>query len=131
MVRTFTAIACIVAILICAVIPAGADDVIYGCYNRITRLLRIVEDQYDCYKSENPISWSQAGSPGERGITGPTGPKGEAGPTGPAGPKGEQGPPGPTGPKGDPGPNGPKGEHGPTGPKGEQGPQGPQGPKGE
>jgi hypothetical protein len=110
MVRFFMAIVFAAAFLVCAVIPVSADEVVNGCYNRKTGLLRIVEDQYGCRQNENPISWNQAGSPGERG---PAGPKGEPGPMGPPGPKGELGPQGPAGPKGEqgaPGPAAPQGQ---------------------
>jgi hypothetical protein len=109
MVRLVHAIVLTAAFLVCSVISAGADDVINACYNRKTGVLRIVEDQYSCKKTENPISWNQIGLRGEQGPAGGAGPKGEQGPAGPPGPKGEQGPQGPAGPQG------PKGEQGPSG----------------
>ena len=118
MVRFVSAIVFIAAFLVGAVVPANADDVINACYNRKTGVLRIVEDQYSCRKTENPISWNQMGPPGDRGPAGVAGPKGEPGAPGPPGPKGEQGVAGPQGPKGEQGAPGPAG---PQGPRGEQG----------
>ena len=115
--RFFTASVFTAVFLVCAVIPASADDVVNGCYNRRTGLLRIVEDQYGCKKYENPISWNHAGPPGERGPAGVAGPKGEPGPAGPPGPKGEQGPAGPAGPKGEQGSSGSSGPQAPSGAK--------------
>jgi hypothetical protein len=124
MVRFFTVMFLSAAFLICAVIPASADDVVYGCYNRKTGLLRVVEGQYDCRRSENPISWNQVGPPGERGPSGLAGPRGDAGPPGPKGEPGLQGPAGAKGEQGPPGATGPKGEQGPRGPSGTQGQRG-------
>jgi len=96
------------AFLVSAVIPADADDVINGCYNRKTGIIRIVEEPYTCKKYENPMSWNRTGPKGEQGPAGVAGPKGDQGPAGPAGPKGDQGPAGPQGPKGDQGAAGSK-----------------------
>lgn len=107
------------AFLVSAVVPANAEDIISGCYNRKTGVLRIVEGQYSCKPSENPISWNLVGLQGEPGPAGVAGPKGDPGPAGPTGPKGDQGSAGPQGLKGDQGPTGPAG---PQGPRGERGP---------
>jgi hypothetical protein len=62
----------------------GAENMIYGCYQGRTGLLRIVSDLSKCKKTEIPISWNQAGLQGPQGPTGPQGPQGPQGPTGPS-----------------------------------------------
>ena len=71
--------------------------------------------------------YSQNGTPGPTGATGPQGIQGVPGPTGPQGVQGNIGLAGPTGPQGIQGPAGPTGAQGDTGVTGAQGPTGPQG----
>ncbi len=98
-----------------------SDDVIIGCYNRTTGLLRIVQSESECRTGESAISWNK------QGPQGPQGPQGEAGPQGPQGVQGEMGP---QGPQGSAGPQGAAGPQGPQGAAGLQGPQGATGPAG-
>ena len=82
----------------------GQPGVINACYDKYSRILRIVRDSDDCRGPANvSISWNIQG------------PQGEPGPQGPAGPRGLQGPPGPSGPQGPAGPQGPQGPAGPSG----------------
>ncbi|MGI5492808.1 hypothetical protein [Microtetraspora malaysiensis] len=137
-----------------------AAKVIYGCVNKKSGYVRIVNATTVCKPTEYKIYWNQAGTPGAdgatgiggtgaTGATGPQGPRGlqgERGPAGQQGPKGDTGAAGPQGPKGQdgkdgsngkdgaPGAKGEKGDRGPAGqqgPKGDTGATGPQGPKGE
>ncbi len=78
----------------------GAENIIYGCFQKNNGQLRIVSDPGNCRPSERSIFWNQVGP------VGPTGPQGPMGPTGPQGPTGPEGPPGPTGPTGPQGPAG-------------------------
>ncbi len=65
----------------------GVDNLIYGCYQKISGNLRIVQDLNKCRKLEIPISWNRIGGPpGPQGIQGP---RGDTGLQGPQGPKGE------------------------------------------
>jgi type VI secretion system secreted protein Hcp len=95
-----------------AVAQVTGEDPIDGCYNRLTGLLRIVEDPNDCRALETAIQWNRRGPQGEQGVPGPRGdigPPGSAGPQGPAGSAGAdgaQGPQGPAGPAGPPGAGG-------------------------
>jgi hypothetical protein len=88
-----------------ATIPDNAG-VIHGCYKTKGGALRVIDPGKgeSCNaKKELPIPWSQTGS---QGPPGETGPKGDPGPPGLPGQKSDPGPPGPpgeTGPKGDPG----------------------------
>ncbi|WP_433416937.1 hypothetical protein ACQP1V_41355 [Microtetraspora malaysiensis] len=122
-----------------------AAKVIYGCVNKKSGYVRIVNATTTCKPTEYKIYWNQAGTPGATGATGigGTGATGPQGPQGPRGLQGERGPAGPQGPKGQdgkdgsngkdgaPGAKGEKGDRGPAGLQGEQGKQGPQGPKGD
>jgi hypothetical protein len=112
-------------------------NVINGCYDQKTKILRISDS---CTTKETAISWNKEGSQGPQGLQGQQGPpgeKGETGAQGPPGPQGEKGatgdtgPQGPQGEKGATGDTGPQGPQGETGPQGERGPQGPQGLKGD
>lgn len=114
-------------VVTCAVLSMGAGlaaasipsstGVISGCYGRFTGHLRVInaEAGKKCLSFETPISWNEAGAPGE---VGPAGPAGPPGPQGPAGADGAPGPEGPQGPAGDPGPMGPAGPEGSPGPPG-------------
>ncbi|WP_218006755.1 collagen-like protein [Microtetraspora fusca] len=119
-----------------------AAKVIYGCVNKKTGYVRIVNATTVCKPTEYKIYWNQAGTPGAVGVggTGATGAQGPQGPQGPRGLQGERGPAGPQGVKGEPGQNGQngkdgapgaKGDTGATGPKGEKGDTGPAGPQGK
>jgi hypothetical protein len=101
------------------------DNVIYGCVNKFTHVLRI---SYHCSPFEQRISWNQQGPAGPSGPPGPSGSPGSAGPSGPAGPSGAPGPSGSTGPSGPIGPSGSPGPQGSPGPSGAIGPSGPIGP---
>jgi hypothetical protein len=104
-----------------------AAKVIYGCVNKKSGYVRIVNATTVCKPTEYKIYWNQAGTPGADGATGVggTGATGPQGPQGPRGLQGERGPAGQQGPKGD------TGAAGPQGPKGDTGATGPQGPKGQ
>ncbi|WP_433219889.1 hypothetical protein [Microtetraspora malaysiensis] len=119
-----------------------AAKVIYGCVNKKSGYVRIVNATTVCKPTEYKIYWNQAGTPGAdgatgiggAGATGPQGPRGlqgERGPAGPQGPKGDTGLAGPQGPKGQDGKDGSNGKDGAPGAKGERGPVGPQGPNGD
>jgi hypothetical protein len=95
------------------------DGVVTACFGKETGMLRAVEDEADCRRSESVMTWNQKGDPG---------PQGERGPAGDPGPAGEPGPEGDAGPQGEPGAKGDAGPHGDPGPKGDPGPQGPPGP---
>ena len=119
---------------------AAQDNVISGCSDKKTGVLRIVTSTSLCTARENPQTWNQFGQQGPEGPQGPQGPAGPAGPkgeTGAQGPQGEKGDKGDTGPQGLPGEQGPKGDTGakgdtgPQGPQGETGAIGPEGPQGE
>ena len=109
------------------------SNVINGCMNDSTGILRVVAAGSSCKSNETPLSWNQQGVQGETGPIGPQGPKGDKGDTGETGPqglKGDKGDTGETGPQGPQGPKGDKGDTGAQGPKGDTGAQGPQGPAG-
>ncbi|MFF4775244.1 hypothetical protein ACFY05_20540 [Microtetraspora fusca] len=110
-----------------------AAKVIYGCVNKKTGYVRIVNATTVCKPTEYKIYWNQAGTPGAVGVggTGATGAQGPQGPQGPRGLQGERGPAGPQGVKGEPGQNGQNGKDGAPGAKGDTGATGPQGPKGQ
>jgi len=72
----------------------GAENEIYGCYQKHGGELRIVKHPQSCRHSEIPISWNKVGPKGAMGPAGPQGPQGPVGPAGPQGPQGPQGPPG-------------------------------------
>jgi hypothetical protein len=101
------------------------DNVIQGCVNKFTHVLRI---SYHCSPFEQRISWNQQGPAGPSGPPGPSGSPGSAGPSGPAGPSGAPGASGSIGPSGPIGPSGSPGPQGSTGPSGAIGPSGPIGP---
>ena len=64
----FAVMALVVAILVITDFPCqGANNVIYGCYQKNNGQLRIVEKPSECRASEIPISWNQVGPPGPRG----------------------------------------------------------------
>ncbi|WP_157530577.1 collagen-like protein [Microtetraspora niveoalba] len=118
---------------------SSAAKVIYGCVNKKSGYVRIVNATTTCKPTEYKVYWNQAGTPGPVGVggTGPTGPQGprglqgERGPQGPQGPKGDTGATGPQGPKGQDGANGTNGKDGAPGAKGEKGDTGPAGAKGD
>ena len=102
----------------------GAGSVIYGCYNKTTGALRVIDyPTVKCQSWETLLSWNQAGpagQPGGPGATGATGASGGVGPTGPSGVdgvKGDTGPTGPTGATGATGAQGPAGMPGASTPK--------------
>jgi len=107
----------------------AASTTIYGCYGKLTGLLRIVKAGQSCWITEKSLSWNSdgAGVPGPAGPSGPSGPAGAPGPTGASGAPGSPGPSGPSGPAGPSGPSGPAGPSGPPGPAGPSGPPGPSG----
>ena len=84
----------------------GHSGVITACYDKYSRILRIVSDEGDCRKPNISISWNIQGPKGDPGDKGPKGDRGPQGPPGPTGPAGPAGPPGPQGPPGPPGPGG-------------------------
>ncbi len=118
---------------------SSASKVIYGCVNKKTGYVRIVNATTTCKPTEYKTWWNQTGPEGPVGVggTGATGPQGPRGLQGPKGDKGDTGPAGPQGPKGDTGAQGPKGDDGktgatgPQGPKGDDGKAGAAGPKGD
>jgi hypothetical protein len=76
----------IAGFLFSATTPVAANDgIIYGCYNKVTGSLRIVDAPYKCRHREVPIQWNQVGRQGPRGPQGERGPAGPSGPAGPAG----------------------------------------------
>ena len=125
------------------------DGVIYGCYDKSSGRLRIVDAERRCGGDERSVTWNDRGRRGDIGAKGvdgrpgPAGPKGDVGPAGPTGAKGDDGVPGPagaagpagsdgqSGPQGLIGPDGPPGRDGSAGPRGASGPEGPPGPQGE
>lgn len=102
-------------------------NVIRGCVNRDTGVLRVLDPGESCKRREYAIDWNRMGPQGPRG---PRGEKGEMGPQGAAGKPGAPGLPGPAGPAGPLGPIGPAGAIGAVGPMGPMGPEGPTGPAG-
>ena len=94
--------------------PCFAQETIYGCYSKITGVLRVVDSPNKCWlKYETPIQWNIVGSQqGPQGIQGPPGPPGPMGATGAIGPAGPEGPAGVQGPEGPTGPQGPAGSGG-------------------
>jgi hypothetical protein len=121
-----------------AAVP-GADNVINGCYEKRTGLLRVIDAEAGkkCLSFETPISWNQKGLKGDQGAQGPQGEKGEpgqpgadgvAGSPGIDGQDGADGAPGPPGEKGADGAAGPPGPPGADGQDGAPGPPGPPGP---
>jgi hypothetical protein len=96
-----------VATVAFAAIPDG-DGAISGCYTKIGGVVRVIDTAKGerCTRYEVPITWNQAGSPGQPGEPGPRGEPGAQGEPGPAGPQGEPGPQGQPGPQGEPGPAG-------------------------
>lgn len=87
----------------------GDPNQVHGCINNLTRLVRIVPPNLNCFVGETALDW------GIIGPTGPTGPVGATGSTGPVGPMGPTGPQGIQGPSGTPGPTGATGLQGPAG----------------
>jgi hypothetical protein len=115
-------------------VAAAKNTVIYGCVNKTSHYIRIVNATTACKATEYRVSWNQVGPQGPAGpqgwagatgATGLTGARGLTGATGPAGPKGDTGATGATGA------TGPQGLKGDTGPKGDAGPKGETGPKGD
>lgn len=98
-----------------------SGNVIHGCYDKNSGVLRVVSVEGACRPSELAIAWNQTGP---QGLQGPKGDKGDTGATGPRGPEGPQGLQGQKGDTGDPGPRGPQGDRGPEGPEGPEGPAG-------
>jgi len=62
-----------------------SDSTIVACAHVATGRLRLVADESECRRKEQPLTWSREGGPGPAG---PPGPEGPAGPVGPAGPEG-------------------------------------------
>ena len=121
-----------------AAIP-GSGGRIVGCSHKRTGVVRLVDAERKCRRTEHVVTWNEQGVPGPagnqgaEGARGEQGPKGDTGSRGPTGPKGETGTRGPEGPQGIPGTAAAKGDPGPmgpTGPKGDTGPAGPVGPQG-
>jgi hypothetical protein len=81
----------VVSALVIVTANQTTAQTICGCIKNKNGALRVVRDSSQCKKSETPLSWNQAGSPGLKGD------------------KGDPGAPGPRGPKGDIGPQGPQG----------------------
>ncbi len=70
----------------------GAGNVIYGCYNKTTGSLRVIDyPTVKCQSWETLLSWNQAGPAGQQGPTGATGDVGPTGPSGADGVKGDTG----------------------------------------
>lgn len=44
------------------------ENIIQGCVNKVTGILRIVNDPSKCRKLESPISWNQSGPPASPGT---------------------------------------------------------------
>ena len=70
--------------------PSGERQVIKGCVNKRTGVLRLLPEGGRCSKHERPIEWNREG---RLGPPGPAGPQGVPGLTGPQGPRGPEGPP--------------------------------------
>ena len=74
---------------------AKSDNVTYyGCVNKSSGTIKMINEGEDCLNNETLIEWNQVGPQGPQGEQGPIGPQG------PAGPQGEQGLVGPQGPQG-------------------------------
>lgn len=67
---------------------ASSAAEVLACAKKSNGALRVVDSPARCSKTENFISWAQAGQQGPSGITGPVGPQGPAGVTGAAGTSG-------------------------------------------
>jgi hypothetical protein len=82
-----TALIAIAASVSYAAIPNSSTGTINGCYEKRTRLLRVIDTQAGktCTQWETPISWNQPGPKGEAGALGPSGSAGAVGATGPRG----------------------------------------------
>jgi hypothetical protein len=52
-------------------VAGGDDDIIRGCVNRESRLLRVTNSP--CKSFENALSWNAEGEEGDRGPRGPKG----------------------------------------------------------
>ena len=63
--------------------------VIYGCYDKQSGELRVMDTQTGqpkaCGSKEQPLNWNQQGPQGLQGVPGPQGPAGAQGPQGPSG----------------------------------------------
>lgn len=72
--------------------PSRADaQAVYGCVQKSSGQIRVVEQGVTCRPTEQPLVWNQVGPMGPQGIPGPVGP---AGPQGVQGAQGIQGPAG-------------------------------------
>ena len=81
--KLFAVCVLVIAILVITNFPShGADNVIYGCYDKHGGDLRIVSNRSHCKKNEVPISWNQVGPQGPKGDTGAKGDQGLQGPPG-------------------------------------------------
>jgi hypothetical protein len=149
---------CFVILVIAGLPRVGHAAEIYGCYGKVSKVLRIESGPGQCKGTEIPINWNSAGPIGQVGPPVPTGATiygcydkiseilriesgpgqckrmeipiswNSEGPIGPIGPAGPAGAPGPAGPQG---PAGPAGAPGPAGPQGPAGPAGAAGAKGD
>jgi hypothetical protein len=88
------------------VLPCFAEQIFYGCYQKVSGQLRVVNKDAPCSANEIRIQWNEVGPKGEKGD------KGDPGQTGLQGLQGEKGD---KGDKGDPGVNGTQGPAGPSG----------------
>jgi uncharacterized protein YjbI with pentapeptide repeats len=88
------------------VLPCFAEQIFYGCYQKVSGQLRVVNKDASCTSNEIRIQWNEVGPKGEKGD------KGDPGQTGLQGLQGEKGD---KGDKGDPGVNGTQGPAGPSG----------------
>lgn len=70
----------ILGILTFLTFPGQSDgDIINACKNNRNGILRVVDDDADCRRSETPLSWNTEGPQGEQGEQGEQGPPGPPG----------------------------------------------------
>ena len=79
-----------------AAIPTSTTGVYYGCANKNTGALRVIDYQAGkrCTAAERTITWNQKGATGAKGAPGATGANGANGAAGAAGSAGPTGAPG-------------------------------------
>src|SRR5881398_3396000 len=69
------------SIFVLSASAAGSNTVYYGCVNKKSGTIKMVNAQTKCQKTEMKISWNQVGPKGAKGVTGLQGPKGAKGDT--------------------------------------------------
>jgi hypothetical protein len=79
------------------VLPCFAEQIFYGCYQKVSGQLRIVNKDALCTSNEIRIQWNEVGPQGLKGDKGDPGPQGPTGATGLNGNAGAQGIEGPAG----------------------------------